>query len=186
MKLIVGLGNPGQKYRQTRHNVGFQVIEELARRHGSGRAREKFQGVISEAVVDGQPTQLLCPQTYMNLSGRSVQPALEFYKLTSNDLLVVCDDFHLPLARLRFRAAGSAGGQKGLSDILRTLGTDQVARLRIGIGPPPPDWDPVDFVLSRFAADEAAAMEQCVGRAADAVADWIGQGMEFCMNRYNG
>jgi PTH1 family peptidyl-tRNA hydrolase len=121
----------------------------------------------------------------MNLSGRSVQPARDFYKLSHPDLLIVCDDFNLPLAKLRFRSAGSSGGQKGLENILQRLGTQDVPRLRIGIGQPPEGWDVADFVLSRFAKAERREMDEAVRRAADAVAVWALDGIETCMNQYN-
>lgn len=185
MKLIVGLGNPGKKYQQTRHNVGYEVLAELGRRHGDGRPRNKFQAEVMEARVSGEKALLLSPLTFMNLSGRSVQPARDFYKLPHHDLLIVCDDFNLPLAKLRFRSAGSSGGQKGLHDILQRLGAQDVPRLRIGIGQPPEGWDVVDFVLSRFAEAERRKMDEAVRRAADAVAVWAVDGIETCMNRYN-
>jgi PTH1 family peptidyl-tRNA hydrolase len=148
MKLIVGLGNPGRKYAKTRHNVGFHVAAELAHRYGQARARSKFRGEMVEAAIDGHKVVVLCPHTYMNRSGSSVLEARDFFKVELADLLVVSDDFNLPLARLRFRAKGSSGGQKGLQDIIRCLGTDQFSRLRMGIGAPPANWDVADFVLS--------------------------------------
>ena len=186
MKLIVGLGNPGRKYAVTRHNVGFHVVAELAHRHGQGRARSKFRGESVEAAIDGEKVLLLCPHTYMNRSGSSVLEARDFYKVELSDLLIICDDFNLPLARLRFRAKGSSGGQKGLQDIIRCLGTDQFSRLRIGIGSPPENWDVADFVLSKFSKEDGKVMDEAVRQAADAVADWTREGVEACMNRYNG
>jgi PTH1 family peptidyl-tRNA hydrolase len=186
MKLIVGLGNPGRKYAGTRHNVGFDVLAELARRHGKATARARFQGETVEANVEGERAILLCPHTYMNNSGESVQPAKDFYKIENEDLLVVCDDFNLPLARLRFRSQGSSGGQKGLADIIRRLGTEQVPRLRIGIGTPPPEWDVADYVLSKFKKDEQPEIEAAIALAAEAVAAWTREGIDFCMTKYNG
>ena len=122
----------------------------------------------------------------MNLSGASVLAARDFYKIPEQDLLVVCDDLNLPLAKLRVRAAGSAGGQKGLEDIIRRLGTEEFARLRIGIGAPPAGWDWPDFVLSKFTKEEIPAMEQAVGRAVEAIGVWAREGVQACMNRYNG
>lgn len=185
MKLVVGLGNPGRKYVGTRHNVGWQVIAELARRHSASRPREKFHGEAAEAQIAGQQVQLLCPLTYMNKSGDSVAPAMEFYKLDLSDLLVICDDISLPLAKLRFRTKGSAGGQKGLKDILQRLGADEVPRLRIGIGAPPPGWDAADYVLAKFTPDEIAPIEESVSRAATAVEVWLKDGPQACMNQFN-
>jgi len=185
MKLIVGLGNPGRKYQKTRHNVGFLVLAELARRFAVGRARSKFQGEVVEADVDGHRALLLSPSTYMNNSGASVRAALDFHKLPHEELLVICDDLNLPLAKLRFRAKGSSGGQKGLGDIIRRLGTEEFARLRIGIGAPPEQWDAIDYVLSKFTRAEVPEVEEAVQRAADGVAVWAREGIEHCMNRYN-
>jgi PTH1 family peptidyl-tRNA hydrolase len=185
MKLIVGLGNPGSKYQGTRHNVGYEVLAEVGRRHGDGRPRSKFHAEVMEAVVGTTRLLLLSPVTYMNRSGSSVQPARDFFKLPDEDLLIICDDFNLPLAQLRFRARGSSGGQKGLDDIIRRLGTDQVARLRIGIGPVPERWDPADFVLGKFATGERPVIDEAIRRAADAVSVWVMEGIEACMNRYN-
>jgi PTH1 family peptidyl-tRNA hydrolase len=123
--------------------------------------------------------------TYMNHSGRSVLQARDFYKLEHTDLLVICDDFNLPLGKLRVRMKGSAGGQKGLDDIIRCLGADNIPRLRIGIGPVPPGWDAANFVLGRFAADDLPLIRQAVLSAADAVAIWVRDGIETCMNRFN-
>ncbi len=185
MKLVVGLGNPGRKYEATRHNLGYRVVAELAKRHGGSRPRQRFRGETVDVDLGGVRTLLLSPTTYMNHSGASVLEARDFFKLPCQDLLVVCDDLSLPVGRLRFRASGSSGGQKGLEDIIRRLGTEDFPRLRIGIGSPPPGWDAADFVLSRFAESDAARIEEAVLRAADAVADWVRHGIEFCMNRYN-
>jgi PTH1 family peptidyl-tRNA hydrolase len=185
MKLIVGLGNPGRKYAGTRHNVGWEVLAELARRHGTSRPREKFHGEIVEAGIEGQGVLLLCPLTFMNRSGASVQPARDFYKLDNQDLIVVCDDFNLPLAKLRFRVRGSSGGQKGLQDIIHRLGTEEFPRLRVGIGQAPAQWDVADYVLSRFDKGDRAEMDDAIARAANSLADWVRYGTEYCMNQYN-
>lgn len=185
MKLIVGLGNPGAKYQGTRHNVGFVVLAELARQHNASSPRAKFQGETSEAVIGGERALLLTPLTYMNLSGASVLAARDFYKIETQDLLVICDDFNLPLAKLRFRPKGSSGGQKGLEDIIRRLGTDEFPRLRIGIGPPPPGRDVAGYVLSKFTSEEQPEMQAALTRASQAAAAWVQRGMEHCMNQYN-
>jgi len=186
MKLIVGLGNPGRKYESTRHNVGWEVLAEFNRRFGRGAPRSKFQGELAEASVGEQQVWLLCPHTYMNRSGSSVQAARSFYKLSNEDLIVVCDDMNLPTGRLRFRAKGSSGGQKGLEDIIRQLGTDEFPRLRVGIDSPPPQWDAVGYVLGRFDTQQRPIIDDAVKLAADALADWVGNGVQVCMNRYNG
>ena len=185
MKLIVGLGNVGRKYDQTRHNVGFDVLHRLAERFGDGAAKEKFDGQVMEAQIAGERVLLLWPHTYMNRSGESVGPAVEFYKLELTDLLVVCDDFNLPLGKLRFRRDGSAGGQNGLADVIRRLGTEEFARLRLGIGPVPEDWDPVDFVLGKFTAAERDTIDEIMAQAVDGAECWVTEGIEASMNRFN-
>jgi PTH1 family peptidyl-tRNA hydrolase len=185
MKLIVGLGNPGRKYVGTRHNVGWEVVAEAARQFGRTPPRAKFEGEVVEADIAGEKVWLLCPHTYMNRSGVSVQSARDFYKLENQDLILVCDDINLPLAKLRFRAKGSSGGQKGLQDVIRCLGTEEFARLRMGIGLPPPQWDAVDYVLSKFTTDERREIDGAISTAAKALEDWVSHGIDFCMNRYN-
>lgn len=186
MKLIVGLGNPGRKYEKTRHNVGFEVLDRLARRHGSGATKEKFSGRLMDAAWAGERLLLLWPQTYMNRSGQSVRGAVDFFKLAPEQLLVVCDDFNLPLGRLRFRGQGSAGGNNGLADVIGQLGTDQFSRLRLGIGPVPETRDAADFVLGRFAAAERNDADQMLARAADGVECWVTSGIAASMNQFNG
>jgi PTH1 family peptidyl-tRNA hydrolase len=185
MKLIVGLGNPGRKYFGTRHNIGFDVVAELVRKFGQSTPRSKFDGEVVEATLGAERVLLLTPHTYMNLSGSSVQPARDFYKLTNDDVLVICDDFNLPLGKLRVRRKGSAGGQKGLNDILRRLGSDEVARLRIGIGLPDEYRGAADYVLSKFTAEEADTVKHMIARAVEATTVWAIEGVEACMNRFN-
>jgi PTH1 family peptidyl-tRNA hydrolase len=185
MKLVAGLGNPGRRYVDTRHNLGFRVVERLAQRLGAAAARQRFEGELSEANWGGQRVLLLAPQTYMNRSGRSVLAARDFYRIEHHDILVVCDDFQLPVGRLRVRPRGSAGGQKGLDDVIQRLGDQQVPRLRIGIGTPPPDWDVADYVLSKFSKEDLPVVEDAVARAADAALVWVEHGIEACMNTYN-
>jgi PTH1 family peptidyl-tRNA hydrolase len=185
MKLVVGLGNVGRKYVGTRHNVGFEVLAELARKYGTAKPKQDFDGEVVTAELGGVRTVLLCPHTLMNRSGTSVVKARDFYKLTNEDLLVICDDLNLPLAKLRFRAKGSSGGQKGMADVIRHLGTEEFPRLRIGIGQPPPSWDAVDFVLGRFTKQELPEIEHAVARSADATVAWASHGIAHCMNVYN-
>jgi len=185
MKLIVGLGNPGRKYEKTRHNVGFEVLEMLATRNAADSPKEKFNGRIADATIAGERVLLLWPMTLMNLSGQSVGAAAEFYDVTLADVLVVCDDFNLPLGKLRFRSQGSAGGQKGLEDIIRRLGSQEVPRLRVGIGPVPNAWDAADFVLGKFNRSEQTVVEEMVALAAEGVECWAAEGMQAGMSRYN-
>jgi peptidyl-tRNA hydrolase, PTH1 family len=185
MKLVVGLGNPGRRYQGTRHNVGYVILAELARRHALTAPKSRFHGEVVEAEFGGQKALLLSPTTFMNLSGTSVQEAVGFYKLANEDLLVLCDDLNLPVGKLRFRSRGSSGGQKGLDDIIGRLGTEEFSRLRLGIGAAPDGREWADYVLSRFTEDELAVIRQAVELAADAVAVWAREGIEFCMNQYN-
>ena len=185
MKLIVGLGNVGRKYEQTRHNVGFEVLDRLAKRFGDGVTRDKFDGRVMEAAIAAERVLLLWPHTLMNRSGQSVQPAVAFYKLEMADLLVVCDDFNLPLGTLRFRGLGSSGGNNGLEDVIRRLGTEAFGRLRIGIGPVPENWDAADFVLGRFQAADRKEIDAAIDRAADGAECWVTGGISESMNRYN-
>jgi PTH1 family peptidyl-tRNA hydrolase len=186
MKLIVGLGNPGSKYQGTRHNAGFEVLAELARRHGDGNIKEKYQAHLIEGRLGSEKIVLLSPVTYMNRSGNSVRAAFDFYKPELEDCLIICDDFNLQLGQLRIRGKGSAGGQNGLNDVIKQLGTNEVPRLRVGIGLPPPRWDVADFVLSQFSKEEKEAMSETYCRAADAVAVWSADGVAECMNQFNG
>jgi PTH1 family peptidyl-tRNA hydrolase len=184
MKLIVGLGNVGRRYEGTRHNVGFEVIAELARRHATGAARSAFHGELFDAEIGEDRCLLLCPHTLMNRSGRSVGEARDFYKLTNSNLLLINDDIHLPLGRLRIREKGSSGGQKGLEDVIRRVG-DDIARLRIGVGEPPAGWDVADYVLGKFKKEELPEIAIAIVRAADAVECWVREGVATAMNRYN-
>ncbi len=186
MKLVVGLGNPGRKYTETRHNIGWMVLAELKQRYGKTQTKEKFHGELVEAEIGGEQVLLLAPHTFMNLSGQSVLAARDFYKLPEDDLLVVCDDFSLPLGKVRVRPGGSSGGQKGLADIARRLGNDRFPRLRIGIGPIPENWDPAGFVLGKFAKEERDEVGVLVTAACGAVASWALEGIDACMNQFNG
>jgi PTH1 family peptidyl-tRNA hydrolase len=185
MKLIVGLGNPGEKYKGTRHNVGFDVVERLSVQFTAPPPRAKFQGAVTEVTIGGERVLLLTPHTYMNASGTSVLAARDFYKITNEDILVVCDDFALPLGKLRLRAKGSSGGQKGLEDIIRRLGADEISRLRLGIGIPPAGRDAAGFVLSRFMKDEQSLATEMIERATEAAAAWVQSGIATAMNRFN-
>lgn len=184
MKLIVGLGNPGPQYAGTRHNVGFDVVDILARRWSTGMESEKFHGWFGQADVGGERAALMKPTTFMNRSGRAVLAAGQFYKLELPDLLVIADDLALPVGKIRIRAKGSAGSHNGLKSIIDTLGSDEWSRLRIGIG------DRVgsgaSFVLSRFDREEEEVMGIVRERAADAVEHWIRHGTDLTMTRFNG
>jgi peptidyl-tRNA hydrolase, PTH1 family len=185
MKVVIGLGNPGSKYAGTRHNIGFEVIDYLAQAPGNRGFRTAFQADVAEVMEAGDKVLLMKPQTFMNLSGRAVRGVLDFYKLSSADLLVVCDDFNLPLGKIRVRAKGSHGGQNGLRNIQEQLASDEYPRMRIGVGQPGPG-EAIDFVLSRFKPGERKAVDDAIATAANAVLIWLREGTEACMNRANG
>ncbi len=185
MKLVVGLGNPGRRYENTRHNIGYAVVAEMARMFGVAPPKSRFRGETVEADISGQKVLLLSPTTFMNLSGASVLEAKNFYKLADEDLLIVCDDLNLPVGKLRFRARGSSGGQKGLEDIINRLATEDFPRLRIGVGTAPEGWAWADYVLSRFNPGELPVVKTAIELAADATAVWVREGVDICMNQYN-
>lgn len=184
MKLIVGLGNPGKQYAQTRHNVGFGVVDEAAHQWDIDLTTEKFHGRFGSGSVDGQRVALLKPSTYMNRSGRSVQAAGRFYKLELTDLIVVSDDLALPVGRLRMRPSGTAGGHNGLQDIIDALSDDEFCRLRIGIGES--RGHSTSHVLGRFQDDEEIVMASARRRAVEAIRCWLENGVDLTMTRYNG
>jgi PTH1 family peptidyl-tRNA hydrolase len=187
VKLVAGLGNPGRKYEGTRHNVGFDVIDLLVRRHGLAfDASDSARETISARWRHPADSILLAkPQTFMNLSGHAVRGLVEFYKIALPDLLVVCDDVNLPLGRLRIRGSGTEGGHNGLRSVADTLGTIDYARLRIGVGRGDARRDLADHVTARFDADEREAIDTAIIRAADAVEAWVVDGLSQTMNRYN-
>ena len=185
--LIVGLGNPGEKYEDTRHNVGFQVIDELAERQGRPVQRLKFKALTGLLTISGEKALVMKPVTYMNLSGEAVRPAADFYKLPPERILVISDDVALAAGRLRIRAKGSAGGHNGLKSIIQHLGTDQFPRIRVGVGEKPhPDYDLADWVLGRPQGEDKKAIDEAVKRAADAVECILTQGLERGMGKFNG
>ena len=185
MKVVVGLGNPGSRYAGTRHNLGFRVVDELASGPRGGRFNQRFQALLAECFEDPHKVLLVKPQTFMNLSGRSVREVVDFYQVPLEDLLVVCDDINLPLGKLRVRPRGTHGGHNGLRDIQNHLGTTAYPRLRIGVATPAPG-EAIDHVLGRFRPTEQPAIDDAVARAVQAVGLWVHQGIEACMNQFNG
>ena len=184
--LVVGLGNPGEQYENTRHNVGFQVADELAERADIPVQRLKFRALTGTAELGGEKVLLLKPVTYMNLSGEAVGEAARFYKVPPERVLVVSDDVSLPVGRLRVRRGGSAGGHNGLKSIIQHLGTDQFPRVKIGVGAKPhPDYDMADWVLGKFTGEDKKTIDEAVKRAADAVECYIRDGADRAMNRFN-
>lgn len=179
---IIGLGNPGREYSNTRHNLGFSVLNHLAREDGiTWRYKNKF----SYGIGRNHPFFLVRPLTYMNLSGQAVKQVMKERDIGPDRLLVVCDDLHLPLGQLRLRLAGSHGGQKGLKSIIDALGTENFARLRLGVGPLPSSGDASDFVLGKFTAPEYPAAKEMADRAADSIIKIINLGLETAMNSIN-
>ena len=184
-RLIIGLGNPGRRYAGTRHNAGFMVLKELRKRHDFSTARRKFHSRLWTARFGRTPVTLLAPQTFMNDSGRAVAEATSFIKAPPETILVVLDDLALPVGKLRARAKGSAGGHNGLADVARALGGADVPRLRLGIGQPGEHMSAVDYVLTKFTKQEQQLMAEAVVRAADAVEEWIADGIACVMDHYN-
>jgi PTH1 family peptidyl-tRNA hydrolase len=190
VKVICGLGNPGERYRLTRHNVGFRVVDLLADRWGlTGQGKVRDGAAQLEVRLEEPPERVLLvkPLRYMNLSGGVLRAALRNAPVdTSQDLLVVTDDVDLPLGRLRLRREGSAGGHNGLRDIIAALGTSEFARLRVGIGRPGTSRATVDHVLSTFRTDERELAAEAIATAADAVERWLSEGIDVAMNEFNG
>jgi len=184
LRLIVGLGNPGRQYEQSRHNLGFRCVDELARRWGLAVTKRAFRALIASGYAAGQRVLLAKPQTYMNLSGESVGPLMRYYGLPPADLLVIYDDMDLPLGRIRIRERGSSGGHRGVASIIAALGTDGFPRLRLGIGRPPGEVA-VGHVLGRFVGPEEQLAAETLRRAADAVETILAQGLSAAMNEYN-
>lgn len=184
--LVVGLGNPGEKYTWTRHNMGFLVIDELADRLDIPVKRLKFKALTNTALLGGRSVLLMKPTTYMNLSGEAVGQAARFYKIPPERILVISDDVSLPQGKLRVRRSGSAGGHNGLKNIISHLGTDQFPRIKVGVGQKPhPDSDMVDWVLGTFTGQDRKTMEEAISRAADAVAVLLERGVDQAMADYN-
>lgn len=185
LSLVVGLGNPGRRYRETRHNIGFMVVETLRERAGGPDERETGHSALWSMEVDGREIVLARPLEFMNLSGAAVRALAGKRGAEPSEILVVCDDFHLEFGALRLRRSGSHGGHNGMRSIIAALGTQDFPRLRIGIGAAPAGEDPADFVLERFAPDERARLGDVVTQAADCVEMVLKSGLEAGMNRYN-
>ena len=182
--LIVGLGNPGPEYSGSRHNVGFQCVRWLAKKHGLSFDGARAHARIAQGAILGKPVVLARPQTFMNLSGQAVKGLLQWLRLTPAEIVVFHDDLDLPLGRIRLRPGGSAGGHRGIRSIIDSLGAQDFARLRVGIGRPEGN-DAIDYVLGDFTAAERQIMAESYARAAEAVACILAEGLEVAMNRFN-
>ena len=186
MLAIVGLGNPGEKYEHTRHNVGYDVISIIAAKLDTPIKKLKFQGTIGETIYKGEKLVLIKPQTYMNLSGLTVQEAMSWYKLKPKDVLILVDDIDLPFGQVRVRAKGGPGTHNGLRHIVQCTGSGDFPRVRVGMGAPPPEWDLADWVLSKFQTEEERKIAyDAYLTAADAALCWAENGIDVAMNRFN-
>lgn len=187
MYVIAGLGNPDKKYEKTRHNVGFDVIDAMAKRYNIELTEKKHRALCGSGYIAGQKVLLVKPQTYMNLSGESIQAVLNFYKLDAgSDLLVIYDDINLAPGRIRVRAKGSAGGHNGIKNIIAVTGTQEFARIRIGVGEKPQGWDLADYVLGRFSKEERALVEDAFADALEAAEMILKDNLSGAMNQFNG
>ena len=184
--IVVFLGNPGPKYRDTRHNAGFMAADAMEKKLGVSINKLRFKALTAQATLGGEKVLLLKPQTYMNLSGESVSPAAAFYKVPPEHIIVVSDEVSLPIGKLRIRKRGSAGGHNGLKNIIAMLGTDAFPRIRMGVGAPPhADYDMADWVLSSFKNQDADDMRSLAVRVCDAVECYIAEGPDRAMNKFN-
>ncbi len=187
MYLIVGLGNPGRDYLETRHNIGFEAVDALCAKYDISLSKEKHRAIIGEGRIGGEKVVVAKPQTFMNLSGESVRELQDWYKIEPEQILVIYDDISLPTGKLRIRERGSAGGHNGIKNIIYQLGTDVFPRIKIGVGRPEhPEFDCKDYVLGRFSKAETEILVPAVVRVAEAVETLIAQGAAVAMNRFNG
>ena len=184
--LLIGLGNPGREYKDTRHNIGFMLIDQLAERIGARGMKVQSKAIITSGLYEERKLILAKPQTYMNLSGQSVQGLLHFYKIPLENLLVAHDDLDIPYGTIRSRPTGGPGGQRGMANTIELLGTKNFPRLRLGIGRPPGRMDPKDYVLQDFSKDELKLMPDILSRASDAALEFVMRGLNAAMNKYNG
>ncbi len=186
MYIIVGLGNPGREYQNTRHNIGFQVIDAIAEKNNISVKEKKYKALIGKGVVAGQKVLLVKPQTYMNLSGESVREVIDYYKIDEKEeLIVISDDISLDVGQIRIRKKGSAGGHNGLKNIILHLGHDQFERIKMGVGEKPQGYDLADYVLGHFTQMEQEILQDSIARAVQAVETIMTDGVDQAMNRYN-
>jgi peptidyl-tRNA hydrolase, PTH1 family len=184
--LVIGLGNPGREYRDTRHNIGFMVIDQLCKTLGVSMTKVQSKALTANGMMEGQKIILAKPQTFMNLSGQAVGGLMRFYKTPVDRLIVAHDDLDLPLGTIRLRPGGGSAGQKGMGSIIQQLGTQNFSRLRLGIGRPPGQMDAAAYVLQRFTGSEQEVLALVLDRAVGAVRTFIQNGLDTAMNQYNG
>jgi PTH1 family peptidyl-tRNA hydrolase len=184
--LIIGLGNPGREYRDNRHNVGFMLIDRLTVRLNARGMKLQSKAIVTSATYEERKLILGKPQTYMNLSGGSVQGLINFYKIPLSNFMIVSDDLDIPFGTIRIRASGGAGGQRGVASTIERLGTKDFPRIRIGIGRPPGRMDPTDYVLQNISRDEMSMLSDVLDHAADAVLAFVKDGLNKSMNQFNG
>ncbi len=184
-RLIAGLGNPGNEYAATRHNIGFRCINHLAKKHGISVKQSQCQAQMGTGPIDSNHIILAKPKTYMNLSGKSVKSLMQRYKITPQDLIVIHDDMDIPLGRIRLYSGGGAGGHRGIESIYDHLGTRDLVRVRVGIGRPPEHMDPVAFVLSEFLPGEVEVVERVIRLVGEAVEALLNEDLTAAMNRFN-
>lgn len=185
MTVLIGLGNPGLQYADTRHNVGFMVIDKLAHDYTINVTRFKHRAFIGEGLIQGKKVMLVKPQTFMNLSGESVREIIQFYKIPLENIIVIFDDIDLPPGAVRIREKGSAGGHNGMKNIINQLGSDQFLRIKIGIGEKPPGWDLADYVLSKFSKDDLPLVSSAIEKAAKGAELILSDGVKEAMNQTN-
>jgi PTH1 family peptidyl-tRNA hydrolase len=184
--LIIGLGNPGREYRETRHNVGFMLLDRLTVKLNAHFTRLQSRALVASAIYLDRKIILAKPQTFMNLSGQSAQGLMHFYKLPLENLLIAHDDLDLPVGTIRIRPGGSSAGQKGMLSTIERLGTEEFPRLRLGIGRPPGQMQAPDYVLQDFSKADLTIISETLNRAMDATLAWVTDGLEAAMNKYNG
>ena len=184
--LLVGLGNPGREYRDSRHNVGFMLVDRIAVRLGARGMKVQSKAIVMNARYEDRKLILAKPQTYMNLSGQSVQGLIHFYKLPLTNVLIAYDDLDIPFGTIRIRPGGGPGGQRGMASTIEQLGTNDFPRLRIGIGRPPGRMDPAAYILQDFTRAEMKILSEILDRAADAALEFVVSGLDKAMNKYNG
>ncbi|HPU41277.1 MAG TPA: aminoacyl-tRNA hydrolase [Acetivibrio clariflavus] len=185
LSVVIGLGNPGPRYENTRHNVGFDTVDLLSKKHNIDVTKVKHKALIGDGNIGGHRVLLVKPQTFMNLSGESVREIIEWYKVPVENIIIIYDDIDLPVGKIRIRPKGSAGTHNGMRSVIYQIQSEDFPRIRIGIDKPPQNWDLADFVLSKFSTDERKSVEEAIANAAEAVEVILNSGIDKAMNRYN-